>query len=102
MSMPTRRQLIVELLETGTWGFDELRADLGQGAKLPVRVLESDLAHVEKSVRAGGRRIEVEPPECLECGFVFRGGGGGRGFHPPSRCPRCRSERVSQPRLTIR
>lgn len=95
--MPTRRQRIVALLEgPGSYGFDELREELA----VPVRVLATDLEHVEKSVRAGGRKLVVEPPRCLACGFVFRGRGK-RHFHTPSRCPECRGESVTQPRLSI-
>jgi transcriptional regulator len=95
--MPTRRQRIVELLEAeGAYGFDELREVLG----VPVHVLETDLKHVEKSVRAAGRTLTVEPPRCLDCGFLFRGRGQ-RHFYAPSRCPECRSESISQPLLSI-
>lgn len=95
--MPTRRQRIVELLESeGSYGFDELREALA----VPVHVLKSDLEHVEKSVRGAGKKLVVEPPRCLDCGFVFRGRGQ-RHFHAPSRCPECRSESVSQPRLSV-
>lgn len=95
--MPTRRQKIVELLtEEGAYGFEELREVLA----VPVHVLETDLQHVEKSVRASGHRLTVEPPRCLDCGFVFHGRGS-RHFHTPSRCPQCRSESITQPRLAV-
>jgi hypothetical protein len=95
--MPTRRQKIVELLaEEGEYGFEELREVLA----VPVHVLETDLEHVEKSVRASGRKLTVAPPRCLDCGFVFHGRGA-RHFHVPSRCPECRSESISQPRLSV-
>lgn len=96
-SMATRRQQIIELLEGGEHGFEELREIL----EVPVHVLKEDLAHVERTVRASGKRLRVSEPRCLDCGFVFRGRGK-RHFHPPSRCPECRGEHVSAVRMKVR
>lgn len=88
---------MLDLLAGGpSWGFEELRRQLGW----PVRLLEDDLRHLERSLRAGGRRLAVEPARCLGCGFVFRGREAKR-FHAPSRCPRCRGERIEEARLTV-
>jgi len=93
----TRRQRIIALLEEDDHGFEELREELG----VPVHVLEEDLGHVEKTVRSAGRRLRVEPPRCFDCGFVFKGRGT-KHFHAPSRCPKCRSEAISDPRMRVR
>lgn len=93
----TRRQEIVAYLEMGPWGFDELRRELG----LSVAVLESELRHVERTLRRQRRELRVEPAACRDCGFLFRGREAKR-FFAPSRCPRCKSERIRDPRLTIR
>jgi len=93
---PTRRQRITALLREGEWGFDALRREL----ELPVHVLEEDLRHIDRSVRVDGERLRVEPARCPECGFVLRGRTG-RNFHPPSRCPQCRNERLLGPFLRI-
>lgn len=95
-TVQTRRQRIVELLEAGEYGFEELR----QVLEVPVHVLESDLRHVARTARGGGRRLVVAPPRCYDCGFVFRGRGA-KHYHAPGRCPECRSEQISQPRLRI-
>lgn len=92
----TRRQEILELLVMGPWGFEELRRELN----VPVKVLESDLRHAEKSLRRQGRRLVVEPAECRGCGFRFKERAERR-FQPPSRCPRCKGQRIADPRLTI-
>ena len=92
----TLRQRIADLLEAGEWGFEELRREL----EVPARVLEEDLRHVERSLRRGSTRLAVEPARCLSCGFVFRERAA-RHFHAPSRCPRCRSERIAGPRFHI-
>jgi predicted Zn-ribbon and HTH transcriptional regulator len=87
----TRRQEIIERLNTNEWEFDELRKDLG----LTVKVLEEDLHHIDRSVRAGERRLIVTPARCDRCEFVFRS----TAFHPPGRCPSCRDRRISGPWL---
>ena len=92
----TRRQRIVELLTAGPWGFEELRRELA----VPVGYLENDLRHVDRSLRGEGRRLVVEPAGCDACGFTFEGREAKR-FHAPSRCPRCKSERIRDPRLSI-
>ncbi len=76
-SRKTRRQKIVEQLRSEEWAFDDLRHDLG----LTVKVLEEDLRHVERSVRATGQRLHIEPPCCADCGFGLRS----TALHPPGR-----------------
>lgn len=92
----TRRQRIVQLLEGSELSFEELRRELA----IPARALEDDLHHVEKSLRKGHARLRVEPARCLACGFVFEDRAP-RHFHAPGRCPKCRSERITQPRFGI-
>jgi predicted Zn-ribbon and HTH transcriptional regulator len=92
----TRRRQIIDLLEQGEWGFDELRREL----ETSVRALEDDLRHVELSLKHGGSRLWVEPARCLGCGFKFQDRAPRR-FHAPSRCPKCRSERIAEPRLRV-
>ncbi len=92
----TRRQQLADLLRERDWGFEELRHEL----QLTVRLLEDDLHHVERSARGAGARLAVEPARCAACGFQFRNRAP-RHFHVPGRCPRCRSERIDEPRLRI-
>jgi predicted Zn-ribbon and HTH transcriptional regulator len=42
----------------------------------------------------------VEAAGCDACGFTFEGREA-RHFYAPSRCPRCRSERIRDPRISI-
>lgn len=93
---PTRRQEIADVLRRGEWSLGALRLEL----ELPVHVLEEDLAHVARSVRAEGLRLRIEPARCPACGFTLRPPRPGR-IHPPSRCPRCRNERLEGPWLRI-
>lgn len=92
----TSRQRIVDLLSRGELSFEELRRELD----LPARVVEDDLRHVERSLRRGSGRLRVEPARCIACGFTFQDRAPRR-FQAPGRCPRCRSERISEPRFRI-
>ena len=89
----TRRQQIVERLTEAEWEFDELRRDLG----LTVKVLEEDLRHIERSVRAGGQRPILRSACCEACDFVFKS----TAPHPQGRCPSCRDRRISGPWFRI-
>jgi predicted Zn-ribbon and HTH transcriptional regulator len=92
----TRRQELADALSGREWTFDGLRHAFQCG----VRELEDDLRHVERSARRGPRRLRVTPARCEACGFVFRNREP-RHFHPPSRCPECKAERVLPARLRI-
>lgn len=83
------------MLEGAEHSFEELREVMG----LPVAVLEEDLRHLDRSVRVDHKRLRVEPSRCRECGFRLKVRPGR--FATPSRCPRCRSERLEPPRLQV-
>ena len=80
----------------GEWTFEQLRRELA----VPVRRLEDDLRHVEKSVRASGRRLTATEARCSGCGFAFTDRAPRR-FTTPSRCPRCKSERIEPARWSV-
>ncbi len=92
----TRRQLLLDLLAMGPWEVEALRRELQVAGSL----LEDDLRHLDKSLRAAGRRLVVEGASCPACGFSFAARQGER-YRRPSRCPRCKNERLSEPRLSI-
>ena len=92
-SRKTRRQKIVEQLRSEEWAFDDLRHDLS----LTVKVLEEDLRHIQKSVRATGDRLQLRSATCAGCGFEFTA----NALHPPGRCPSCRNRRIEGPWLRV-
>ena len=92
----TVRQQLRGLLLREALSYDTLRALLG----LSVRQLEEELRHVERSTRAIGERLVVEPARCRACDYSFRDRSA-RHFHPPARCPQCRSERIEDPVFRI-
>ncbi len=93
----TLRQELTRLLSEAPWSWHDLRRQL----ELPVRLLEDELRHVEKSARSAGRRLVIEPAFCPACELVFHDRSL-RHLHPPSRCPRCGAKRLLGPVFSVR
>lgn len=63
------------------------------------RKVEEHLSHIVKSVaRDRTLKFVLEPAACKDCEFVFHER---ERLTRPSRCPRCRSEAISEPRYFI-
>jgi transcriptional regulator len=90
----TARQRIADLLRA-----EELTAhEVSQRAAVQEREVAEHLRHLELTLRQSGERLHTSAPQCISCGFSFDG----REKHGrPSRCPRCKSERLSRPRFRI-
>jgi len=90
----TVRQQIAELLRSR-----ELTAqEISKQASIAERDVAEHLRHIEHSLTQSGERLRVHSPHCVKCGFVFEE----REKHSrPSRCPRCKSERLSKPRFSV-
>ena len=59
----------------------------------------SHLEHLRKSLHAAGGMLEVTPPECRRCGFVFVKRDR---LNCPGKCPVCRHEAITEPLFSIR
>jgi transcriptional regulator len=57
----------------------------------------SDLEHLIRSLKHGDQKLAIDPAVCRKCGFEF----GPEKLNKPSRCPKCKSNFVSEPRLQI-
>jgi predicted Zn-ribbon and HTH transcriptional regulator len=90
----TVRQRIADLLRA-----EELSAhELSQRAGIQEREVTEHLRHLELTLRQTAERLRTSAPHCIQCGFGFES----REKHGrPSRCPRCKSERISRPRFRI-
>ncbi|MGD9159448.1 MAG: transcriptional regulator [Desulfobacteraceae bacterium] len=86
--MPTKRQIITELLSDGSYTLQELSSEL----HISERDVLNHLEHVRKSVRQPQKFI-IEPAECLNCGFVFKDRSK---IHTPGKCPKCRSSHIHE------
>jgi predicted Zn-ribbon and HTH transcriptional regulator len=89
----THRQEIESWLRLG----EETVESLARRLRLPVTQVIDDLEHVRCSLRPPDG-LRVEPAECEACGFVFHSRAR---VATPSRCPRCRSERIAPARFRI-
>jgi predicted Zn-ribbon and HTH transcriptional regulator len=92
----TVRQRLMRWLARSEYSFEDLRTAL----EIPARELEEELRHVEKSARGQGLRLRVREPACRDCGFAFPGRTR-KHFHPPSRCPKCKSQRIEPPSFRV-
>jgi len=94
----TRREKIYDLLSQlrKPVTAEEIASMLGL-RKGEAKSVETDLEFLMKSVkrRSGGSEIiEMIPARCSSCGYEFRERDK---IKKPSRCPRCKSERIQGP-----
>ena len=66
--------------------------------RIPAKAVLEHLTHLERSLAATGERLVVEPATCRACGRAFLGRSR---YTRPSRCPECKSERISSPRFSL-
>ena len=91
----TPRQRIADLLTLSPMTTQQIAAVV----KMSERQIEEHLGHIVKTVaRDRSLRFVLHPSECKECDFVFRDR---NRLTRPSRCPRCRSEAITDPRYSI-
>ena len=90
----TVRQRIAALLRDS-----ELTAhEISRQASVPEREVADHLRHLEASLAQAGERLRVHAPHCVKCNFAFET----RDRHTrPSRCPHCKSERISPARFSV-
>ncbi|WP_297520542.1 transcriptional regulator [Thermococcus sp.] len=94
--MMTRRQRIINLLEERDYSPSELALALDMRGKGAKKVILEDLKAIQKTLRREGKVLLIKPAECRKCGFVFP-----PEIKVPSRCPRCKSEWIEEPRFKI-
>lgn len=90
---PTTRQRIVDAIRGAPATPRELSKRLG----VPTNTVYDHARHVAKSLESEAEQLLVAPPECKECGFS----GFDDPLSAPSRCPECKCERLTQPRLLV-
>lgn len=92
-AVQTVRQRIAEVLRS-----EQLTAhEISQRASVSERDVAEHLRHLEHTLRQTAEKLHTVAPHCIKCSFTF-----GADMHRrPSRCPRCKSERLSPPRFHI-
>jgi len=89
----TRRKEIIEILAKEEHSAESLARLF---ATKPSSIMR-DLAHIEKSLKAQKKRLQIRMPYCRDCGFVFRL----EEPRSPSRCPHCKSEWIEKPYFKV-
>ena len=97
MPVMTRRQKIINLLEKKDYSISELAMMLDMRGKGSKKAIVEDLKAVAKIVRREGKVLLIQPAICRKCGFTFRAE-----INIPSKCPRCRSQWIEEPRFRIK
>lgn len=70
------------------------RAEGGKGGAK--KVILEDLRAIQRTLKREGKVLLIKPAECRKCGFVFK-----PEIKIPTRCPRCKSEWIEEPRFKI-
>jgi predicted Zn-ribbon and HTH transcriptional regulator len=90
----TTRQRIAEFLRETPGEAGEIAAEF----EITAAAALSHVEHISKSLDGTDEQLLVAPPACRDCGFD----GFDNLINRPSRCPKCKSESVSEPAFTVR
>jgi predicted Zn-ribbon and HTH transcriptional regulator len=94
-AMDTVRRRLIELLRANEMDAREISRVLG----IREKAVYEHLPHIARTLAGRGEKLDMVPPECLACGYVFTDRAR---VTRPGRCPRCRATRVSAPAYRIR
>jgi len=93
-AVDTVRRRIMAELEEGPLSAREISGKVGISEK----EVAGHLEHIRHTLHKTGRRLVVQPAECVKCGFIFEKR---ERLTRPSRCPVCRSESVHAPLFSL-
>lgn len=94
----TTRERIIQVLLSSTTPLDIYQIQEAAGLDLKPSEIYEELEHVAKTLKRRGMRLVVVPARCRSCGYEFRDR---ERLKKPSRCPRCKSERIDPPKFYI-
>ena len=90
----THRQRIIDLLRREAM----TALDISRAIRVSEKDVYRHLAHIQKTVAGGRKKLSFTPCICRACGFTFTGR---RRLTKPGRCPRCRESRIDHPVFSI-
>jgi len=90
----TTRQAITDELLLGLRNIRDLSQALGISEKEVI----THLPHVRESAKHKRYEFVIEPSKCLKCGFIFEHR---ERWAKPSRCPKCKAEKLTTPMFTL-
>lgn len=88
------REKIIDLLMEREMSVSEVIRELGLDPSMKKEVFKI-IESISRIVKKKRMRVYVKPPTCVSCGFTFKS-------LNPSRCPECKSERISEARFIIK
>jgi transcriptional regulator len=91
----TVRRAIRELLEERPVSAREISGTV----RIPEKEVAEHLEHLRRSLHGTGLHLELVPPECRSCGFVFRKR---ERLTKPGKCPACGGTFILEPLFEIR
>lgn len=92
--MKTLRQEMESILQKEQVGVRELSQEL----HISEKEVYGHLEHLARSLQTKGKKLQVDPAACLDCGFVFRDR---KKLTPPGHCPKCKSSHLRRPLFHI-
>lgn len=96
----TTRQELVELLSYSVTGLtpDSISAKMStRDNTISDREIIEHLKHIRKTLDNEDKYLTGQPPKCQECEFEDFD----QIINIPSKCPKCRSRRILQPKFKI-
>ena len=95
----TRRQKLTKLLKEYSFSID-LRSVMRELEYPSKKFLINDIISITKTLKNEGLQLAISPPSCKACGYVF---------HLkktllkiPSKCPKCREQRIEWPSIKVK
>ena len=89
----TRRSEITDILSQNKISLQEI-ANI---YRVELKEILEDIKHIKRSIEPA--ELVMIPAQCKGCGFVFKERSK---IKTPSKCPRCRHERIKAPLFTIK
>src|SRR6266446_10217812 len=72
--------------------------EISERVSIPEEDVAGHLEHLQKSLRARGERLVVQPASCIACGYAFVRRAR---LSRPGSCPECGSTRIDPPAFRI-
>jgi len=92
--LQTVRQKIIDLLSEGQMDARELSREVS----IREKEVYDHLSHIARSLAVKGNTLNIQPAQCLSCGYVFKDR---QRFTRPGRCPRCKKSHLQSPAFFI-
>jgi len=93
-ALPTIRQQIIDLLKNQEMDARELSREVS----IREKEVYDHLTHIARSLAVKGNTLNIQPAQCLSCGYVFKDR---QRFTRPGRCPRCKKSHLQSPAYFI-